>query len=104
MNWDIIIIILYHLMSAFMACGVGLMVVVVVGSIFEQIADYIPLDTGLSQAELEREIKEIENTELAYELELLLAARRMVGWWKILVLLIVASVVYYEVYYKVYLR
>jgi len=102
MNWAIII--LYHLMLAFLGCGAGLMVVVIVGCIFEQVADYVPIKSGLSQAELEHEIEEIENPELVYELKLLLAARRMVGWWKILVLLLVASVVYYEVYYKVFLK
>ena len=101
MNWAII---LYHLMSALLSCCAGLMVVVIVGCIFEQGANYVPTKSELSQAELEHEIKEIENPELVYELKLLLAAKRMVGWWKILVLLIVASVVYYEVYYKIFFK
>ena len=102
MNWAIII--LYHLMSALLSCGAGLMVVVIVERIFEQIAGYVPIKSGLSKAQLEQEIEEIESPELVYELKLLLAARRMVGWWKILVLLIVAGVVYYEVYYKVFFK
>ena len=153
MNWAIII--LYHLMSALLSCGAGLMVVVIVERIFEQIAGYVSIKhgSGLSQAELEQELEqklkqdiervknprllyelkalvEIEETEkpklleelknlveieefdlkefgnqkvdklneLVYELKLLLAAKRMVGWWKILVLLIVMGVVYYQVF------
>lgn len=106
MNW---VIILYHLMSAFLGCGSGLMVVVVMGSIFEQITGYCPQDVfESSQAEREqelrknltRDIEEIKTPSLLYELELLIAARRMVNWWKMLVFFIVASVVYYEVVFK----
>lgn len=96
MNWTII---LYHLMCVFLGWGVGLTVVVIVQHIFEDWAGYIQLDTGLSQEELKHEIKKIENTELVYEFErvlkLLLAVKRMVRWWKNMVILIVTGVFYF---------
>jgi hypothetical protein len=93
MNW--VIYILSHLMFAAVAGGVGLLVIVVIQSVFEQITGYIRTGTEPSQEKLEQKI---QDPELLYELKMLLAEKRMIGWWKIVVLLIVTVAVYLTVF------
>ena len=81
-------------MFAAIAAGSGLLVAVIVGCVFEQITGYTRTGAEPSQAQLEQKIEEIQDSELVYELKLLLAERRMGRWWKFLVWLIVSSVIY----------
>ncbi len=93
MDW--ILIILFHLLF-FAVCGVGggLLVVVIIEQIFESIVNHPRIKEEMSESQLKTEIDIIEEPELQYELQRLLAERRMGKWWKILVLLIVAVAVY----------
>lgn len=93
MGW--ILIILGHLVLFFGLCGgCGLLVVVIIQYLFEQLSGYVRTRAEPNQAQLKREIKKIEDRELAYELELLLAERRMSRWWIIVVWLIVTVALY----------
>jgi hypothetical protein len=93
MGW--ILIILFHLVFFFAVCGgVGLLVVCLIGSLFEQLSGYCRTTAEPNQAQLKREIKKIEDRELAHELELLLSERRMARWWKFVVWLIVTVALY----------
>lgn len=95
MEW--ILVILGHLVFVAISGGFGLLVVVVVGSVFQQITDYVRTEPEPSQAQLKKEIEKIENKELAHELRLLLAERRMCRWWKFLVWLILSSIAYFSI-------
>jgi len=96
MDW--ILIILCHLLFFAVCGGCGLLVVVVIGSLFEWLSGHVRTTAKPNQAQLEREIEEIEDRELAYELELLLAERRMARWWKIVVWLIATVALYLTVF------
>jgi hypothetical protein len=97
MDW--ILIILCHLVF-FVVCGLGsgMLVVVVIDQIFEYIVDHPRIEGEMRESQLKAEIDIIEKPELRYQLQRLLAERRMWGWWKILVLLIVAVAVYLTVF------
>ena len=100
MDW--ILIILFHLVFFALCGGCGLLVVVIIGNVFEKITGYLRTQPKPSQAQLKREIEKIEDSELAYELRLLLAERRMGQWWKFLVWLIVSSVLYCWVFWDLF--
>ncbi len=92
MKW--VIIILGQLVFAAVAGGCGLLVVVIIEQIFESIAKHPQIKGEMSKSQLKTEIDIIEEPELRYELQRLLAERRMGQWWKFLVWLIVSSIVY----------
>ncbi|MHC4791940.1 MAG: hypothetical protein ACYS8Y_10985 [Planctomycetota bacterium] len=92
MEW--ILVILGHLVFVAISGGFGLLVVVVVGSVFEKITVYIRTEPEPSQAQLKKEIEKIENKDLTHELRLLLAERRMCRWWKYFVWLILSGFTY----------
>jgi hypothetical protein len=89
-----ILIILCHLVFFAVCCGCGLLIVVLIESAFEQITGRYRTEPKPSQAQLEKEFEKIENKELEYEFRLLLDERRMLEWWKLLVLFIVAGTTY----------
>ena len=74
------------------------MVVVIIEQIFESIVKHPRIKGEMSESQLKTEINTIEEPELQYELQRLLAERRMGRWWKILVWLIVTVALYLTVF------